>query len=200
MQKERSHEIAEKRSEKAKLRRMKAIEQDSAALDSSNDVQIVPVSTNDRLQEAADKTGYPIATSSTSENLPWYEPMDYYKTLEEADAYHVRIQPPSVRSEQYSASLWHARCTVFTDLWRKGYYLGSGLKFGGDFLAYPGDPLRFHSHFTVSVMRNSEDGVSPLDIVAWGRLATAVKKSHLIAAPSRDGPVNYITLEWAGFG
>lgn len=27
---------------------------------------------------------------------------------------------------------------VFRDLWEKNYYLTSGQKFGGDFLAYPG--------------------------------------------------------------
>ena len=30
------------------------------------------------------------------------------------------------------------RCAVFQDLWEKQYYLTSGQKFGGDFLAYPG--------------------------------------------------------------
>ena len=27
---------------------------------------------------------------------------------------------------------------VFCDLWRKGYYLTNGLKYGGDYLVYPG--------------------------------------------------------------
>jgi tRNA splicing endonuclease len=51
-----------------------------------------------------------------------------------------------------------------------------------------------------------------MDIVAWGRLATAVKKAHLLAAPdysstiAKEGegedevPIRYISLEWAGFG
>jgi len=30
------------------------------------------------------------------------------------------------------------RYTVFRDLWEQGHFLTSGLKFGGDFLAYPG--------------------------------------------------------------
>lgn len=33
------------------------------------------------------------------------------------------------------------RHIVFEDLWRKGYWVGSGSKFGGDFLAYTGVPL-----------------------------------------------------------
>lgn len=31
------------------------------------------------------------------------------------------------------------RYAVFKDLWEKGFYLTSGQKFGGDFLAYPGN-------------------------------------------------------------
>lgn len=30
------------------------------------------------------------------------------------------------------------RCIVYQDLWEKGFYMTSGAKFGGDFLAYPG--------------------------------------------------------------
>jgi tRNA-splicing endonuclease subunit Sen34 len=43
--------------------------------------------------------------------------------------------------------------------------------------------------------------IAPLDIVAWGRLATAVKKSHLIASwDEKKGEVEYLSLEWSGFG
>lgn len=30
------------------------------------------------------------------------------------------------------------RYIIFKDLWEKGYYLTSGMKFGADFLVYPG--------------------------------------------------------------
>jgi hypothetical protein len=30
------------------------------------------------------------------------------------------------------------RYLIFKDLWEKGFFLGSGSKFGGDFLVYPG--------------------------------------------------------------
>ena len=51
------------------------------------------------------------------------------------------------------------RYQVFEDLWEKGYYLTSGVYFGGDFLAYPGDPIRYHSFFIVI-------------IVPWGKKIT----------------------------
>lgn len=34
--------------------------------------------------------------------------------------------------------LQRARCAVFRDLWEQGYFMGSGIKFGGEYLVYPG--------------------------------------------------------------
>lgn len=100
-----------------------------------------------------------------------------------------------------SIKLKNARIEVFRDLWKQGYFMGSGLKFGADFLVYPGDPLRFHSHFVCTVLLSPLADIAPLDLVAWGRLATAVKKSHLIASwDEKKRKVNYLSLEWAGFG
>lgn len=36
------------------------------------------------------------------------------------------------------------RYRVFKDLWEKGHYLTAATKFGGDFLAYPGQLLAVH--------------------------------------------------------
>ncbi|CAD6922906.1 unnamed protein product, partial [Tilletia controversa] len=80
-----------------------------------------------------------------------------------------------------------ARCAVFDDLHARGYFLGTGLRFGGEFVVYPGDPLRYHSHFSTSVLTSSnQGGMSGLDFVASGRLGTAVKKAHLICAVDTD--------------
>lgn len=45
-----------------------------------------------------------------------------------------------------------------------------------------GDPLRFHSHFSASVLPSLHSRISALELVASGRLGTAVKKAHLICA------------------
>lgn len=45
-----------------------------------------------------------------------------------------------------------ANYTVFKDLWNKQLYIGTGLKFGCDFLAYQGDPLVYHSAYAIRVM------------------------------------------------
>ena len=41
-----------------------------------------------------------------------------------------------------TTSFEHAKCRVFQDLWEKGNYMGGGIKFGGDFLVYPGEACR----------------------------------------------------------
>ncbi len=79
---------------------------------------------------------------------------------------------------------------------QQGYFLTSGAKFGGTFLAYPADPLRFHAHFIV-IVKLADALLHPLDIVASGRLGVTVKKSTVIATVIGDA-VSYITVDWQG--
>ncbi|GAA6062257.1 hypothetical protein JCM10212_001771 [Sporobolomyces blumeae] len=139
---------------------------------------------------------YTIVIDPTSSSYPWYDPelaSTQYSTLEDAAAAKVWNYPTN--------ALEQSRCGVFEDLWRKGYYMGGGLRFGGDFLVYPGDPLRYHSHFTLTVLSTPTSSISPLDLVAYGRLATAVKKAHLLASYDEDEhKAEFLSLEWAAFG
>ncbi|KAA1079079.1 tRNA-splicing endonuclease subunit [Puccinia graminis f. sp. tritici] len=97
--------------------------------------------------------------------------------------------------------LQRARSAVFSALWRQGMFLGIGLKFGCDFLVYPGDSLRFHSHFACTVIQDPDKPIAPLSLVSYGRLATAVKKSHLLACwDEHSHAVRFLSLEWAGMG
>ncbi|MBW0512075.1 hypothetical protein O181_051790 [Austropuccinia psidii MF-1] len=131
----------------------------------------------------------------------------------------LRSQPPTYTPQSLQlydnlksareAGLWtypnnkaqKARCAVFSDLWRSGRFLGIGLKFGCDFLVYPGDTLRFHSHFACTVISDPQASIAPLSLVSYGRLATAVKKAHLLACWDEEtNTVNYLSLEWAGMG
>ncbi|GAA5990401.1 hypothetical protein JCM5350_003685 [Sporobolomyces pararoseus] len=150
---------------------------------------------------------YTILIDTTSSSYPWYDPTSpttTYSTLESAKEAGVWNYP--------SNRLQQSKCKVFEDLWKKGFYMGIGLRFGGDFLVYPGDPLRYHSHFTLTVLSTNVTTIMPLDLVAYGRLATAVKKAHLLASWSDDdddddqeeglghGKAQYLSLEWAAFG
>lgn len=84
-----------------------------------------------------------------------------------------------------------------------GHYTTPGLRFGAKYSVYPGDPLRFHAHFMANQYEWEED-IPVLDIVAGGRLATAVKKAYLIGAEqplanvSRDDQqMRTFSIEWA---
>ncbi|KAG0182215.1 tRNA-splicing endonuclease subunit Sen34 [Apophysomyces sp. BC1021] len=91
------------------------------------------------------------------------------------------------------------RCQIFEYLWSKELYITNGSKFGGDYLAYPGDPMRFHSHYIIGV-RDRDETLMPLDIIGMGRLATNVKKTYVLAAPSdSEEGVETFSIRWAGF-
>ncbi|CAB3984397.1 tRNA-splicing endonuclease subunit Sen34-like [Paramuricea clavata] len=90
------------------------------------------------------------------------------------------------------------RCKVFSDLWQKGYFITNGNKFGGDYLVYPGDPLRFHSHFIVKILPCGER-LTGLDLVSVGRLGSTVKKTSVLASVDSSGKVIYTSVQWSGF-
>lgn len=88
------------------------------------------------------------------------------------------------------------RAAVYAHLRAHHYMLNPGLRFGGDFLAYPGDPLRFHAHAIVHVAH----GATPTtELARLGRLATAVKKTYVLAGGPPSAPRCFL-VEWAGFG
>ena len=91
-----------------------------------------------------------------------------------------------------------ARYKVFSDLWERGYFITNGSKFGGDYLVYPGDPLRFHSHFIVKILP-LRGRLSGLDLVSVGRLGSTVKKTTVLASVDLSGKVIYTSVQWSGF-
>nr|XP_057936861.1 tRNA-splicing endonuclease subunit Sen34 [Doryrhamphus excisus] len=91
----------------------------------------------------------------------------------------------------------NTRYQVFRDLRGRGFYLTSAGKFGGDFLVYPGDPLRFHAHF-IAVCLSADESMALLDILAVARLGSNVKKTVLLCSPQSSGGVTYSSLQWSG--
>ncbi|KAI3316805.1 SEN34 subunit of tRNA-splicing endonuclease [Xylariaceae sp. AK1471] len=75
---------------------------------------------------------------------------------------------------------------LFAHLHDKGYYMMPGLRFGCDYNVYPGDPLRFHSHFA-GVHFGWDEEITMMDLVGGGRLATSVKKGYLFGGAIADG-------------
>jgi tRNA-splicing endonuclease subunit Sen34 len=96
---------------------------------------------------------------------------------------------------------------LFRYLHGKGYFSMPGLRFGCHYSVYPGDPLRFHSHFLATGL-GWDDEFDLLDIVGGGRLGTGVKKAYLIggedANKGKEGDgvkaehVRAFSIEWAG--
>ncbi|PGH05538.1 tRNA-intron endonuclease [Blastomyces parvus] len=95
---------------------------------------------------------------------------------------------------------------LFAHLHSKGFFLSPGLRFGCQYLAYPGDPLRFHSHF-LAISAEWDEEFDIMNLVAGGRLGTGVKKGFLIGgAESPDDThietspdaVRTFSFEWAG--
>ncbi len=79
-----------------------------------------------------------VSVPTTSDTFAWYDSNNddptrhtyTYETLDAARAADVWNYPSNAEER--------ARCEVFGDLWEKGYYMGGGSKFGGDWLVYPG--------------------------------------------------------------
>lgn len=88
------------------------------------------------------------------------------------------------------------RYSIYRDLWERGFFLSAAGKFGGDFLVYPGDPLRFHAHYIAQCWA-PEDPIPLQDLVSAGRLGTSVRKTLLLCSPQPDGKVVYTSLQWA---
>ena len=158
---------------------------------------------------------YTIVIPASSSSLDWYDSsVSSYSTIEAAREAGVWDYPSDLTER--------ARCGVFKDLWKQGYFMGGGIKFGGEYLVYPGiislfitfyssvsrspffssgDPLRYHSHFTATVIESPVASLQPMEIVAHGRLGTATKKAHLLCGwDDEKKEVSYLSIEWSGFG
>ncbi|KAI4603706.1 tRNA-splicing endonuclease subunit [Pestalotiopsis sp. 9143b] len=95
------------------------------------------------------------------------------------------LTPPPEDEEEDTASLIDIPrgYPLFAHLHDHGYYMMPGLRFGCDYNVYPGDPLRYHSHFQAT-HHGWTDGIQLLDLVGGGRLGTNVKKAYLIGGAS----------------
>ena len=74
---------------------------------------------------------YTVTIPASSSSLPWYTPYArMYSTLAGAGTAGVWTYPSTLHER--------AKCGVFKGLWEQGYFMGGGIKFGGDYLVYPG--------------------------------------------------------------
>ena len=74
------------------------------------------------------------------------------------------------------------------------YTLTNGIKFGGHFLAYQGDPDTVHAAFVVRV-QTADDEMTDATLSAASRAAAGARKRLLLAVPERDcSNVSYTTV------
>nr|GAT43986.1 predicted protein [Mycena chlorophos] len=137
---------------------------------------------------------YTVLIPASASSFEWYDPSACgYTTLDAAKAAGIWDYPSDLHER--------AKCGVFRGLWEQGMFLGIGIKFGGDYLVYPGDPLRYHAHFSATVLDSPTAALTPMEIVAHGRLGTVTKKAHLLCGwDDEKKQASYLTIEWAGFG
>lgn len=131
------------------------------------------------------------STASTSTRMPYaitptstYSPSSPQNPTQQAD-------PPVPSSYP-----------LFAHLHSKDYFMMPGLRFGCDYNVYPGDPLRFHSHFA-AVGYDWDEDIPLIDLIGGGRLGTRVKKGFLIGGKDSDSKaegdgVRTFSIEWGG--
>jgi tRNA-splicing endonuclease subunit Sen34 len=112
----------------------------------------------------------------------------------------VQTSPLAAQSEVPGATPSYP---LFSHLHSNGYYLSPGLRFGCQYTAYPGDPLRYHSHF-LAVSKAWDEPIDLLDVLGGGRLGTRVKKGYLVGGVEEPSPgqkgeakVRTYCIEWA---
>ncbi|KAJ7489865.1 hypothetical protein B0H11DRAFT_2010736 [Mycena galericulata] len=137
---------------------------------------------------------YTVVIPASSNAFEWYDDSAcLFTTIESAKIGGIWEYPSDLHER--------AKCGVFRGLWEQGMFMGGGIKFGGDYLVYPGDPLRYHAHFSATVLESPTFSLTPMEIVAHGRLGTVTKKSHLLCGwDDEKKEVSYLSIEWAGFG
>lgn len=160
-----SEAAIQKRKAREEKRRKAAEAAQKAAAEAAGDALFVPEASpasevpQDTLVNASSAAGigssstsasvpYTVSVPTTSDGFSWYAPEKHtYSTLKAAQDAGIWTYP-STEEEK-------AKCGVFSDLWHKGYYMGGGSKFGGEWLVYPGNtslPLVLTSSWLIFTM------------------------------------------------
>lgn len=90
-----------------------------------------PSHTSDATVARNSTTPYTVHVPGASSPFEWYSPSAHsFTTLAAARNAGIWDYPATPAQR--------ARCAVFRDLWEQGYFMGGGIKFGGEYLVYPG--------------------------------------------------------------
>ena len=185
-----TRDIAREGGEAAKVAGRKKLESTERALRKlrlrntpDSDSASGPIDDDDSVQDVQDTETLFSLTPRRAGPTPVPDSLQYISTKEAWGITPTTAYPPLfIPPEDSGKSLPNVRASsyeLFKHLHAHNYYMSPGLRFGCQFLVYPGDPLRFHSHFLCMGMDWDEE-ISLLDLVGGGRLGTGVKKGWLI--------------------
>ena len=140
-------------------------------------------------RQAAERPPRPYHVRVRRERAP-YEPLDA-RRAKVLRATELR------RSPAWQSTLRSSQFVVFRDLWRRGFYLTNGNKFGADFLAYAHDPCLFHAGLCIIVLE-ARTVLHPRDMISLGRLGVATKKRAVLAhvSDAQRERVAYHGIAW----
>lgn len=216
--KERADEQIKRHKEMAEIKRQEAVAKSSARKKKSNNEtaenKIPSQLTTHQTYETGTFYNIDSATHDTPVNLPSYE---LYANEYKTDTPVVFDSPTDTISKEVDVGTitlppvklpQRAAYSMYRHMQSEGYYLSPGFRFGGQFLAYPGDPLRYHSHH-IAIGYEWDENFGVLDVIGGGRLGTAVKKCWYVGAEEpkdesgegSDAPEFHgFSIEWSGFG
>ena len=97
------------------------------------------------------------------------------------------------------------KARAYADLHGRGYTITSGMKFGGDFLVYRGDPSLCHAEFVLKVVAHPGP-LHPLMLVAAARTAHAARKHYALCyladgengEDGESGEIRYVSFSPEG--
>ena len=204
---------SQKASEQALRRRAQQQNQDSDRVVNMASRSTTVFSNANRAEESDSLFSRPAAETAPSVRPSMRTPlthMTHYSVTPTSSNQLLPTPPTTPRLDL--PTIKHSSYALFKHLHNQDYFLSPGLRFGCQFLVYPGDPLRFHSHF-LAVSADWDEEIDLLDLVGGGRLGTGVKKSWLIGGPSESenetedhesgspgvrGKVRPFCIEWGG--
>jgi tRNA-splicing endonuclease subunit Sen34 len=100
----------------------------------------VPPPTTTTATPPANQAYFSIVPSHLTTSHPWFHPSptsSLFHSLPSAHQAGIWTYP--------STPLERARCATFRKVWTQGMFMGQGVKFGGEFLVYPGTSLPLSS-------------------------------------------------------
>ncbi|KAJ2871793.1 tRNA-splicing endonuclease subunit [Coemansia aciculifera] len=108
--------------------------------------------------------------------------------------------PSTGLDQQPRSTHEQARFDLYMDLHKRGFYITRGIKFGADYMLYPGEPMRYHSHYIVNLMDHNQK-ITPRELIALSRLGTSVKKTRILASWDPDAQkFVYVSIDWSEIG